>query len=75
MKETFQLDEREKYGNMDKEVEIKVEELNKENRDLSEKIQKQEYIVYDLQRANKELESTNQKLLNIIDNLSRSLIK
>lgn len=60
---------------MDKETEVNIEELNKENRDLREEVQKQKSMVYDLQRANRELESTNQKLLNIIDNLSRSLIK
>ena len=60
---------------MDKETEVNIEELNKENRDLREEVQKQKSVVYDLQRANRELESANQKLLNIIDNLSKSLIK
>lgn len=60
---------------MDKETEVNIEELNKENRDLREEVQKQKSVVYDLQRANRELESVNQKLLNIIDNLSKSLIK
>ena len=60
---------------MDKEIEVNVEELNKENRDLREEVQKQKSIIYDLQHANRGLESTNQKLLNIIDNLSRGLIK
>lgn len=60
---------------MDKDIEVKVEELNKENRDLREKVQKQENVIYELQYINNDLKSTNQKLLDILDNFSKGLAR